>query len=147
MEKKTILLIEDNPDDEALMTRALSKNKIANEIVIARDGIEALEYLFATGKFEGRSTNEQPQIILLDLKLPKMDGIEVLRRIRSDERTKHIPVVVLTTSIEQRDIVESYQFGANSYVQKPIDFTEFMEATRQLGTYWLLLNQTVLQNK
>lgn len=147
MEKKIIFLVEDNADDEALMLRALKKNNIANEIVIARDGAEALDYLFGAGKYAGRNTNEQPQIILLDLKLPKLDGIEVLKRIREDERTKFIPVVVLTTSVEQRDIVESYQFGANSYVQKPVDFNEFMEATRQLGTYWLLLNQTVMKGK
>ncbi|HQU81898.1 MAG TPA: response regulator [Pyrinomonadaceae bacterium] len=142
MDKKIILLVEDNPDDEVLMLRALKKNNIANEIVVAHDGVEAFEYLFAEGKFSERDVQELPQIILLDLKLPKLDGLEVLKRIRADERTKHIPVVVLTTSTEQRDIVESYQFGANSFVQKPVDFNDFMEATRQLGTYWLLLNQT-----
>ena len=142
MDKKIILLVEDNPDDEVLMLRALKKNNIANEIVVAHDGVEALEYLFAEGNFSERDVNEQPQIILLDLKLPKLDGLEVLKRIRADERTAQIPVVVLTTSTEQRDIVESYQLGANSFVQKPVDFYDFMEATRQLGTYWLLLNQT-----
>jgi two-component system, response regulator len=145
MDKKIIFLVEDNEDDEALMIRALRKNNIANEIVVARDGVEALEYLFATGRYSYRNINGQPQIILLDLKLPKMNGIEVLKRLRQDERTKYIPVVVLTTSVEQRDIVESYKFGANSFVQKPIDFNEFMEATRQLGTYWLLLNRTIQQ--
>lgn len=147
MERKVIFLVEDNPDDEALMLRALKKNNIANEIVVAHDGEEAVDYLFATGQFGWRATEDQPQLILLDLKLPKLDGLEVLKRIRGDERTKYIPVVVLTTSAEQRDIVESYQLGANSYVQKPIDFNEFMDATRQLGTYWLLLNQTIHQNE
>jgi two-component system, response regulator len=146
MDRKVIFLVEDNPDDEALMLRALKKNNIANDIVVAHDGAEAVDYLFATGEFSSRDTEDQPQLILLDLKLPKLDGLEVLRRIRSDGRTKYIPVVVLTTSKEQRDIVESYQLGANSFVQKPIDFNEFMEATRQLGTYWLLLNQTIEQN-
>lgn len=140
MFKKTILLVEDNPDDEALMIRALKKNNIANEILVARDGVEALDYLF--GQIDGRQ-RPLPQLILLDLKLPKIDGLEVLRRLRSEIRTKYIPVVVLTTSNEQRDVVESYNLGANSYVQKPVDFLEFMEATRQLGTYWLLLNQQV----
>jgi len=146
MERKTIFLVEDNPDDEALMLRALKKNHIANEIVVAHDGIEALDYLFGTGEYEGRDVSEKPQLILLDLKLPRLDGLEVLKRLRADERTKFIPVVVLTTSTEQRDIVESYHLGANSYVQKPIDFSEFIDATRQLGTYWLLLNHTIPQN-
>jgi len=141
MKNKTILLVEDNPDDETLMLRALKKNKIANEIVVAHDGIEALEYLFAEGNFSNRDIEELPQLILLDLKLPKLDGLEVLRRIRNDERTKLIPVVILTTSTEQRDLIEGYQLGANSYVQKPVDFYDFMEATRQLGLYWLVLNQ------
>src|SRR6185369_5596427 len=135
MDRKTIFLVEDNPDDEALMLRALKKNHIANEIVVARDGVEALDYLFATGEYNGRNVKEQPQLILLDLKLPKIDGLEVLKRLRNDELTKFIPVVILTTSAEQKDIVESYHLGANSYVQKPIDFNEFIEATRQLGAY------------
>lgn len=145
MGEKTILLVEDNPDDEALMIRALKKNNIANDIIVTRDGAEALDYLFATGEFSERDLDEMPQLILLDLKLPKIDGLEVLRRLRSDERTKFIPVVVLTTSAEQRDIIDSYHLGANSYVQKPVDFNEFMKATLQLGTYWLLLNKTIPQ--
>src|SRR5687768_10534122 len=128
MNRKVIFLVEDNPDDEALMLRALKKNNIANEIVVAHDGVEALDYLFATGQHDARDDDDQPQLILLDLKLPKLDGLEVLKRLRNDERTKYIPVVVLTTSTEQRDIVESYELGANSYIQKPIDFNEFMEA-------------------
>ena len=143
MEKKMIFLVEDNPDDEALMLRALKKNNIAYEIVVARDGAEAVDFLFADGAYEARRPDEQPQLILLDLKLPKLGGLEVLRRIRGDARTRFIPVVVLTTSTEQRDIVESYSLGANSYVQKPVDFNEFIDATRQLGTYWLRLNQTI----
>ena len=146
MESKTILLIEDNPDDEALMLRALKKNNIGNEIIVAHDGIEALDYLFAKGQHAGRDAKEMPELVLLDLKLPKLDGLEVLKRMRADDRTQFIPVVVLTTSTEQRDIVSSYQFGANSFVQKPVDFVEFVEATRQLGTYWLLVNKTVPQH-
>jgi two-component system response regulator len=143
MEDKTILVVEDNPDDEALMLRALRKNGIANEIVVARDGVEALDYLFGEGQYAGRTAENVPELILLDLKLPKIDGLDVLKRLREDDRTKYVPVVVLTTSSEQRDIVESYNLGANSYVTKPVDFQEFMEATRQLGTYWLLLNRSV----
>ncbi len=146
MENKIILLVEDNPDDEELMIRALKKNHIANDIVVARDGVEALDYLFGTGNHAGRDLSEMPQLILLDLKLPKLDGLEVLKRLRENKLTKLIPVVVLTTSAEQRDIVDSYQLGANSYVQKPVDFTEFIEATRQLGTYWLIINKTVPNN-
>src|SRR5882757_1994159 len=136
MTNKTILLVEDNPDDEMLMLRALDKNHIANEVVVARDGVQALDYLFARGVHEGRDVNETPQLILLDLKLPKIGGLEVLQQMRSDERTKYIPVVVLTSSSEQRDIVSSYNLGANSFVQKPVDFQEFIQATLQLGTYW-----------
>ncbi|HEY2867461.1 MAG TPA: response regulator [Pyrinomonadaceae bacterium] len=143
MDSKTILVVEDNPDDEALMLRALRKNGIANEIFVAHDGVEAVEYLFGEGQFSERKVEDLPELILLDLKLPRMDGLDVLRRIRADERTRYVPVVVLTTSSEQRDIVESYDLGANSYVTKPVDFLEFMEATRQLGTYWLLLNRSV----
>ncbi|HYJ89765.1 MAG TPA: response regulator [Pyrinomonadaceae bacterium] len=143
MDGKTILVVEDNPDDEALMLRALRKNGIANEIVVAHDGVEALDYLFGEGQYAGRDAEEVPELVLLDLKLPKVDGLDVLRRLRDDDRTKYVPVVVLTTSSEQRDIVESYHLGANSYVTKPVDFVEFMEATRQLGTYWLLLNRSV----
>jgi two-component system, response regulator len=147
MNNKTILLVEDNPDDEDLMIRALKKNNIANEIVVARDGVEALDYFFATGKYTGRDVSDLPQLVLLDLKLPKIDGFEVLKKIRSDKRYKCVPIVILTTSTEQRDIVESYNLGANSFVQKPVDFNEFMEATRHLGTYWLLLNRTIPLHK
>lgn len=142
MAKKIILLVEDTPDDELLTLRALKKNNVANEVVVARDGAEALDYLFATGAYSGRDREEEElQIILLDLKLPKVDGLEVLRRIRGDERTKRLPVVVLTSSKEERDIIESYDLGANSYIRKPVDFDRFTEAIRQLGLYWLILNE------
>jgi len=141
MNKKPILLVEDNPDDVKLTMRALKKSNILNEIIVAQDGVEALDYLFGTGKYDGRDTNIKPQVILLDLKMPKMDGIEVLRRIRADERTQPLPVVVLTTSSEDRDKIESYKLGANSYVRKPVDFSQFAEAVQQLGLYWLVLNE------
>jgi two-component system response regulator len=137
---KIILLVEDNPDDEALTLRALKKNNILNEVVVARDGVEALDYLFGSGAHAGRDTSQQPQLVLLDLKLPRLDGLEVLRRLRADERTRRQPVVVLTTSNEERDILSSYALGANSYIRKPVDFEQFMEAVRQLGLYWLVLN-------
>lgn len=137
---KTILLVEDNPDDEALTLRALKKNNIGNEVVVAHDGVEALDYLFCTGTHAGRDIQLQPQIVLLDLKLPRIDGLEVLRRIRADPRTMLLPVAVLTTSSEERDVFSSYQLGANSYIRKPVDFEQFMEAVRQLGLYWLVLN-------
>ncbi|MBI5750880.1 MAG: response regulator [Hydrogenophilales bacterium] len=140
MSDKTILLVEDNPDDEALTLRALRKNLILNEIVVARDGAEALDYLFGTGIHDGRDTSIQPQLILLDLKLPKIDGLEVLKRLRADPRTALQPVAILTTSNEERDIVASYQLGANSYIRKPVDFDQFIESVRQLGLYWLVLN-------
>ena len=137
---KFILLVEDNPDDEALTLRALKKNNILNPVVVARDGIEALDFLFGTGAHAGRDLAHMPQVVLLDLKLPKVDGLEVLRRIRANERTRLQPVVVLTTSNEEQDILSSYQLGANSYIRKPVDFGQFMEAVRQLGLYWLVLN-------
>jgi two-component system response regulator len=140
MSDKAILLVEDNPDDEALTLRALRKNLILNEIVVARDGAEALDYLFGTGIHEGRDMSIQPQLILLDLKLPKIDGLEVLKRLRADPRTALQPVAILTTSNEERDIVASYQLGANSYIRKPVDFDQFIESVRQLGLYWLVLN-------
>lgn len=140
MDSKKILLIEDNPDDNALTLRALMKNNITNEVIVARDGVEALDYLFGEGAHEGRDLSDQPQVILLDLKLPKIDGLEVLKRIRADDRTRRLAVVVLTTSIEDRDIIRSYDLGANSYIRKPVDFDHFMEAVRQLGLYWLALN-------
>jgi two-component system response regulator len=140
VENKTILLVEDNPDDEALTLRALRKNHILNEVVVARDGVEALDYLFGTGRHEGRDTDIQPHLVLLDLKLPKIDGLEVLRSMRADPRTRLQPVAVLTTSNEERDIVSSYALGANSYIRKPVDFDQFMEAVRQLGLYWLVVN-------
>lgn len=139
-EEKIILLVEDNADDEVLTLRALKKNHIANRVVVARDGVEALDYLFGTGVHEGRDTREQPQVILLDLKLPRVDGLEVLRRLREDRRTRLVPVVILTASDEERDIVEGYSLGANSYIRKPVDFNHFMEAVKQLGLYWLVLN-------
>lgn len=138
MSDMVILLVEDNPDDEALTLRALKKNNITNEVVVARDGAEALDYLLGAGK-NGQAV--RPQVILLDLKLPKIDGLEVLRRIRADQRTKLLPVVILTSSNEERDRLQGYDIGANSYVRKPVDFVQFTEAVRQLGLYWLLLNE------
>ena len=141
MKTKIILLVDDNPDDVQLTLRALKKSNIMNEVVVAQDGVEALDYLFGTGKFAGRDTSMLPQVILLDLKMPRMDGLETLQRIRKDERTKLQPVVVLTTSSEDRDRFESYKLGANSYIRKPVDFNQFAEAVRQLGLYWLVLNE------
>jgi two-component system response regulator len=140
-DNRVILLVEDNPDDEALTRRAFERNHITNEIVVARDGFEALDYLFGTGKYAGREAPAPPQVVLLDLKLPKIDGLEVLRRLRADDRTKFLPVVILTSSTEERDLVSGYSLGANSYVRKPVDFSDFAAAARQLGLYWLLLNQ------
>lgn len=136
-----ILLIEDNPRDEKLTLRAFAKNNISNEIVVARDGVEAVDYLFGTGIHEGRDTSVLPQVILLDLKLPKLNGLDVLRKIRSDPRMQILPVVILTSSDEEQDLWESYRLGANSYIRKPVDFEQFVEAVRQLGLYWLVLNQ------
>jgi CheY-like chemotaxis protein len=138
---KTILLVEDNPDDEALAIRALKRHHISNEIIVARDGVEALDYMFGTGIFVGRDISIKPTVILLDLKLPRIDGIEVLRRLREDERSKLVPVVVLTTSSEEQDMLNSYSLGCNSYIRKPVDFIQFSDAIRQLGMYWLLMNE------
>jgi len=143
MAEKTILLVEDSPDDEELTTRALRKANIANEIVVARDGKEALDYLFGQGAYQGRDLSAMPAVILLDLKLPKLSGLDVLQRVRADARTKLIPTVVLTSSSEDEDMLKSYQSGANSYVRKPVEFGAFVNAVSQLGLYWLLLNQTV----
>ncbi len=137
--QRMILLVEDNPDDEALTRRALAKNNIQNEVIVAHDGVEALDALFGTGTHAGRPI--APEVTLLDLKLPKIDGLEVLRRIRADERTKLLPVVILTSSKEERDLVSGYGLGANSYIRKPVDFAQFVEAVRQLGLYWLVLNE------
>ena len=141
---KVILLVEDNPDDEALTLRALKKNDIQNQVIVARDGAQALNYLFGTGEQKECGPSPSPQLVLLDLKLPRVDGLEVLRRIRADERTRLLPVVILTSSKEQRDLVEGYGRGANSYIRKPVDFGQFVEAVRQLGLYWLVLNETPL---
>jgi len=142
MSGKAILLVEDNPDDEALTLRAFHKNNIRNNVVVARDGVEALDYLFASGAHQGRDTGDLPQVMLLDLKLPRIDGLEVLRRVREDARTRLLPVVILTSSKEERDLIEGYRLGCNSYVRKPVNFDEFLEAARQLGLYWLLLNES-----
>ena len=142
MNKRRILLVEDNPDDVKLTMRALEKSRIANAVDVAVDGVEALDYFSGTGRFAGRDTNLLPQVILLDLKMPRMDGLEVLRRLRADERTRLLPVVVLTTSSEEKDRVESYKLGANSYIRKPVDFVQFAESVRQLGLYWLVLNES-----
>jgi len=143
MHDKIILLVEDDPDDEALTLRALKKNNIANQVVVAHDGAEALDYLLGSGMHAGRDLSVMPQVVLLDLKLPRIDGLEVLRRIRADERLRLLPVVVLTSSDEEKDIIESYNLGANSYVRKPVGFVEFVEAIRQLGLYWLVLNKAL----
>jgi two-component system response regulator len=141
METKIILLVEDNPDDEMLTLRALKKNNIMNEVVVARDGAEALDYLFSIGKYTGGDLIKKLAVILLDLKLPKIDGMEVLRRIRDDAKTRLLPVVILTSSKEEQDLINGYKFGANSYIRKPVDFDKFVEAIRQLGLYWLVLNE------
>lgn len=144
---KVILLVEDNPRDEALTLRALKKSNIVNDVIVARDGVEALDYLFGAGTYAGRDTSEMPQLVLLDLKLPKVDGLQVLRKLREAEQTKRLPVVIFTSSSEEEDLINSYNLGANSYVRKPVDFEQFLEATRQLGMYWLVLNQTAPPTK
>ena len=138
---KVILMVEDNPDDEKLTLLALRKNNIANEIVVVRNGADALDYLFAAGRYAGRDRSQIPAVMLLDIHLPKIDGLEVLRRVREDEQLRRLPVVMLTSSKEEKDIVDSYNLGANSYVCKPVDFDEFSDAVRQLGLYWLILNE------
>jgi|SRR5947209_3236199 len=142
-ENHVILLIEDNPDDVALTLRALEKNNIRNEIIVAPDGVKGLDFLFGTGSYTGRDLSVMPEVILLDLKLPKMDGLEVLKRLRANEGTRLLPVVILTSSNEERDRINGYGLGANSYVRKPVDFVQFTEAVRQLGLYWLILNEPV----
>lgn len=141
MNEGIILLVEDNPDDVELTRRALLKNNVANEVIVAEDGVEALDYLFGHGRWEGRDVTQRPAVVLLDLKLPRVDGIGVLRALREDERTATMPIVVLTTSKEDRDLIDAYRLGVNSYVRKPVDFNEFIDAVRQLGMYWLLLNE------
>lgn len=141
MDNKVILLVEDNPDDEALTLRALRKSNIANAVVVARDGVEALDFLFGTGTHAGRDARDPPTLVMLDLKLPKVSGLEVLRKLRADGRTARTPCVVFTSSTEEQDLVKSYEFGANSYVRKPVDFARFSDAVRQLGMYWLLVNE------
>ncbi len=142
MANKAILLVEDNPDDEALTLRALHMNKIGNEVVVARDGVQALDYLFGTGIHAGRNTQDLPAVVLLDLKLPKIDGLEVLQRIRADQAMRLLPVVILTSSKEDQDVISGYRLGCNSYVRKPVDFDQFIQAANQLGLYWLLLNES-----
>jgi len=141
MPSKVILLVEDNPSDIGLTRRAFDKSRISNELVVAQDGQEALDYLFGTGEWAGKAPTELPAVILLDLKLPRVDGLEVLKRIRGDDRTKRVPVVILTSSREQQDTAECYDLGANSYIRKPVDFVQFAEAVQQLGLYWLVLNE------
>ncbi len=146
MSDRTILLVEDNADDEELTVRALQQNNLVNKVVVARDGVEALDCLFGTGKFAGRKRVE-PELVLLDLKLPKLDGLEVLRRLRSDKRTKLLPVVILTSSKEETDVINGYNLGANSYIRKPVDFIQFSEAVNQLKLYWLVLNERPPHNE
>lgn len=141
METKLILLVEDNPKDEVLTLRALKKSKIANQVVVARDGVEALDYIFGRGAYSDPASHVMPQLILLDLKLPKVDGLQVLREVRANERTRRLPIVVFTSSSEEEDLLNSYNLGANSYIRKPVDFEQFVEATTQLGMYWLVLNE------
>lgn len=141
MSERVIVLVEDNADDEELTLRALRKSNISNRVVVARDGAEALDYLLLRGPHAGRDQREVPQVVLLDLKLPKVDGLEVLRTLRADPRTKALPIVILTSSAEDQDVIAGYNLGANSYIRKPVDFTQFVEAVRQLGLYWLVLNQ------
>lgn len=140
--EKSILLVEDNPDDVELTLRALRKHGLVNEVTIAYDGVEALDYLFATGKYADKDKNILPAVVLLDLKLPKLDGLDVLKKMRENTHTRRVPVVILTSSNEERDLITSYDLGANSYIRKPVDFTQFVDAVRQLGLYWLLLNET-----
>jgi len=142
MEEKIILLVEDNPDDVALTIRALQKNHILNQMIVAKDGVEALDYLFGQGQYAGRDIHRLPVVTLLDLKLPKADGLEVLRRIRQNPITRLLPVVILTSSAEEKDKISGYQLGANSYIQKPVDFAQFTEAIKALGLYWLVWNET-----
>ncbi len=142
MGDKYILLVEDNPDDEALTIRALRKNNIVNEVIVVRDGAEALEYLFGSGAFADRDMSDMPAVVLLDLRLPKIDGLEVLQRVRADERTKLLPVVILTSSKEEQDLMNGYLQGANSYIRKPVDFSAFVEVAGQLGLYWLVMNES-----
>ncbi len=142
MKSKIILLVEDNPSDVGLTQRALAKSHVSNELVVAEDGQEALDYLFGAGAYAGREMTELPALVLLDLKLPRVDGLQVLRQIRADDRTRRLPVVILTTSKEEQDVAQSYDLGANSYVRKPVDFTQFAQAVEHLGLYWLVLNES-----
>ncbi|MDH5669612.1 MAG: response regulator [Nitrospira sp.] len=146
MKPMLIAIVEDNPDDEQLVRRALKQHNITNDIIVLRDGVEAVDYMLGVGAYEGRDTSVQPQVILLDMNLPKLNGLDVLKRLRADERTAMVPVVMLTTSKEEGDIIASYKLGANSFVTKPVEFTQFVEAVKQLGLYWLLLNKTPEQN-
>lgn len=139
--ERPILLVEDNPDDEALTLRAFGKNGVLNPVIVVRDGVEAIDYLFAAGTHSGRDLSRMPVVVLLDLKLPRIDGLEVLRRIRADERTALLPVVILTTSGEQRDIQQAYQLGANSFIRKPVDYSDFVQSVQAIVTYWLALNE------
>jgi two-component system response regulator len=142
MDKRFILLVEDNPDDEALTIRALRRANVGNEVVVVRDGREALDFMFAEGSYADRDPRQMPQLVLLDLKLPKIDGLDVLKALREDERTALQPIVILTTSNEENDLVSGYSRGANSYIRKPVDFTQFVEAVKQVGLYWLVLNES-----
>lgn len=141
MKNKIVLLVEDNPDDEALTVRALRKNHLSNEITVARDGQEALDFMFGQGAYADRDTSILPQVILLDLKLPKVDGLQVLEQLRANPKTRHVPIVILTSSSQEQDMIRGYDLGANSFVRKPVDFEQFLEAARQLGLYWLVLNE------